>query len=53
MIDPDKASMAGLKRPAAAVCRRCHDNDEADHDRGFVMPTETDREVWVHIREEP
>lgn len=53
MIDPDKASMAGLERPTEAVCRRCHDNDEADHDRGFVMPSGSDWEVWVHIREKP
>ena len=53
MIDSDKASMAGLERPTPAVCRRCHDNDESDHERDFVMPSGAEWEVWVHIRGEP
>jgi hypothetical protein len=44
MIDPDKAEMAGLIRPSLSVCERCHENDEPDHERGFVMPRP---EAWA------
>jgi len=55
MIDPDKASMAGLVQPTQAVCRRCHDteNVEPEHRRDIVMPSAAEWEAWVHIRDEP
>ena len=55
MIDPDKASMAGLVQPTLAVSRRCHDteNVEPEHRRDFVTPSEAAWEAWVHIRDEP
>ena len=55
MIDPDKASMAGLVQPTPAVCHRCHDteNVEPEHGRDFVIPSQTAWEASVHIRDEP
>jgi hypothetical protein len=48
MIDPDKAEMAGLVRPSIAVCERCHENDEPEHRRGFVMPGPDDWAATIH-----
>ena len=53
MIDPDKATMAGLERPTLGACRRCHGSDEPDHEPDFVPPSSSEFEVWVHIRDEP
>lgn len=55
MIDPDKALMAGLVQPTPAVCRRCHDteNVEPDHRRDVVVPSASEWEAWVHVRDEP
>lgn len=53
MIDPDKAMMAGLKRPSVAVCKRCHDHDEPGHRRELVLPPASEWDVWVHVRGEP
>ncbi len=50
MIDPEKASMAGLIRPTEATCRRCHGSDEPDHAREFVMPPEAEWTIWIHSR---
>jgi hypothetical protein len=50
MIDPDKASMAGLVRPAESVCMRCHDNREPNHQSGFVMPSASAWATSVHVR---
>jgi hypothetical protein len=55
MIDPDKASMAGLVQPTPLVCRRCHDNEKVgpDHRRDVVIPPRAEWEAWVHVRDEP
>jgi hypothetical protein len=53
MIDPEKASMAGLVRVSDAMCLRCHDNDEPNHRRDFAVPAPGEWERWVHIRGEP
>jgi hypothetical protein len=52
MIDLDKASMAGLVRPAPSDCARCHDNDEPNHARDFEIPAGAEWEDWVHRRDE-
>jgi len=55
MIDPDKASMAGLVRPTEATCRRCHaaEDAEPDHLRDFVMPGAAEWVRSVHVRTKP
>lgn len=52
MIDPEKASMAGLVRPDESVCRRCHDNDEPGHG-DFEMPSPSEWRSTIHIMSEP
>ena len=53
MIDLDKAAMAGLLRPAAATCARCHDTDEPGHVAGFAMPPRAEWSQWIHDLREP
>lgn len=53
MIDPEKASMAGLIWPTEDDCRRCHDHDEPNHRREFAMPSGSDWANFVHLRDQP
>lgn len=48
MIDPDKAAMAGLRRPTEELCLRCHDNEEPGHATGFEMPAPDEWVSSVH-----
>jgi hypothetical protein len=52
MIDPDKAAMAGLKRPSLDTCTRCHGSGEAGHASTFTMPPRVEWPRWIHTMEE-
>ncbi len=53
MIDPEKATMAGLVRPGLVVCERCHENDEPGHRGTFAMPERNDWKRWIHEMKDP
>ncbi|HSF18942.1 MAG TPA: cytochrome c3 family protein [Vicinamibacteria bacterium] len=53
MIDSEKAVMAGLVYPTETTCRVCHDNDEEDHRRDFVLPPPSDWSGVIHVLPEP
>jgi hypothetical protein len=53
MIDPEKASMAGLVRPSIVVCERCHANDEPGHRGELAMPEPGEWARTIHEMKEP
>lgn len=48
MMDPEKAVMAGLRKPGEAVCRRCHASAEPGHRPDFAIPPPGELARVVH-----